>query len=163
MHDVMPFTDLRLPTKCMRTFNFWEIFKRTFKIYGIWPGKVRSYTHTSAQCSPASVGLVLRLTPTRSWSPGNLYVEDSRFQKYFQIVVVMCNDQQKQKMRRNKEISVWQILRFQSKTSAKSTQTGFHRVSSPLYLFILPCWASKFIASFPGPAQLCVTCSAEKR
>ena len=37
-------------------FNFREIFKRAFKIYGIWP-QARSYTHTSAQRSPASVGL----------------------------------------------------------------------------------------------------------
>ena len=40
----------------MRMFNFWEIFKRAFKTYDIWP-QARSYTHTSAQCSPASVGL----------------------------------------------------------------------------------------------------------
>ena len=43
-----------------RTFNFQEIFKRVFKIYGIWPqarSVVYIHTHTSAQCSPASVGL----------------------------------------------------------------------------------------------------------
>ena len=48
-------------TKCTRTFNFWEIFKHAFiNIYGTWP-QARSvvYTHTSAQCSPASVGLAL--------------------------------------------------------------------------------------------------------
>ena len=43
-------------TIAMTTFNFRKIFKRTFKIYGIW-SVGRSYTHTSAQCSPASVGL----------------------------------------------------------------------------------------------------------
>ena len=31
-------------------------FKRAFKIYSIWP-QALSYTHRSAQCSPASVGL----------------------------------------------------------------------------------------------------------
>ena len=49
-----------LPLKCMRTFNFRKIFKCTFKIYGIWPQAQSvgwSHTHTSAQCSPASVGL----------------------------------------------------------------------------------------------------------
>ena len=32
----------------MRTFNFWEIFKRAFKIYGIWPQaskQARMITH----------------------------------------------------------------------------------------------------------------------
>ena len=40
----------------MRTFNFRETFKHVLKIYGIWP-QARLYTHTSAQCNPASVGL----------------------------------------------------------------------------------------------------------
>ena len=49
------------PGLCTKTFDFQEIFKRAFKIYGIWP-QARSvvkniHTHTSAQCSPASVGL----------------------------------------------------------------------------------------------------------
>ena len=48
------------PGLCTRTFNFQEIFKRAFKIYGIWPqarSVVYIHTHTSAQCGPASVGL----------------------------------------------------------------------------------------------------------
>ena len=58
--------------KCMRsrTFNFWEIFKRAFKIYGIWPQAQsvgRSYTHTSAQCSLASVGFVQARHNNKVW------------------------------------------------------------------------------------------------
>ena len=49
-------TKLRLLTKCTRTFNFQEIFKCVFKIYGIWP-QASIDTHTLPQCSPASVGL----------------------------------------------------------------------------------------------------------
>ena len=45
---------LRLPTlhsgsspalPCTRTFNFWEIFKRAFQIYGIWPQARMLQTH----------------------------------------------------------------------------------------------------------------------
>ena len=54
----LPFTLLRLPTKCTRTFNFREIFKHAFKIYGIWPqANKHVHIHTLPQCSPASVGL----------------------------------------------------------------------------------------------------------
>ena len=44
------------PTKCMRTCNFREIFKRAFKIYRIWL-QANKHAHTLPQCSPASVGL----------------------------------------------------------------------------------------------------------
>ena len=43
-------------TKYMRTFNFPEIFKSAFKVYGIWP-EASIDTHTLPQSSPASVGL----------------------------------------------------------------------------------------------------------
>ena len=46
-----------LSTKCTRTFNFREIFKRAFKIYGIWPQANTYVTNTLPQCSPTSVGL----------------------------------------------------------------------------------------------------------
>ena len=42
-------------TKCTRTFNFCEIFKRAFKI--MWPQAHKYVTNTLPQCSPASVGL----------------------------------------------------------------------------------------------------------
>ena len=59
---------LRLLTKCTRTFNFWEIFKRAFKIYGIWL-QAQSVVYTqSAQCSSASVGLAQA-------RPNNLIIE----------------------------------------------------------------------------------------
>ena len=47
----LPFTYL------MRMFNFRELFKRAFKIYGIWPQANKHITNTLPQCSPASVGL----------------------------------------------------------------------------------------------------------
>ena len=57
-------SSLALPFKCTRTFNFREIFKRAFKIYGIWPqarSVDRIHTHL-----PNAVPLVwgsFRLTP----------------------------------------------------------------------------------------------------
>ena len=36
---------LEATNKWMRTFNFWEIFKRAFKIYGIWPQASTLRTH----------------------------------------------------------------------------------------------------------------------
>ena len=43
--------------KCTRMFNFQEIFKRAFKIYGIWPQAITYVTNSLLQCSPTSVGL----------------------------------------------------------------------------------------------------------
>ena len=56
---------LRLPTKCTRTLNFREIFKRAFKIYGIWLqahmySRIHSHLHNAV---PLVWGL-LRLIPT---------------------------------------------------------------------------------------------------
>ena len=45
------------PTILSAAFNFPEIFKCTFKIYGIWPQTNKYVTNTLPQCSPASVGL----------------------------------------------------------------------------------------------------------
>ena len=66
----------------MRMFNFREIFKRAFKTYDIWP-QARSYTHTSAQCSPASVGLAQA-------RPNNIYMYtvDVLIKEY--IYMYMC-------------------------------------------------------------------------
>ena len=51
---------LQLPTKCTRTFNFREIFKRAFKIYGIWPqGRI----HTHLRNAVPLVWGSLRLAP----------------------------------------------------------------------------------------------------
>ena len=51
--QALPFTIEATYTKCMRMFNFWEIFKCTFKIYGIWPqaSKYIRYQDTSAMQS----------------------------------------------------------------------------------------------------------------
>ena len=52
------------PGLCTRTFNFQEIFKRTFKIYGIWP-QARSvvYIHTHLRNAVPLVWGSLRLAP----------------------------------------------------------------------------------------------------
>ena len=88
-------------------FNFREIFKRTFKIYSIWL-QAHTYgriTHTSAQCSPASVGLA-QAHPNKELITRKM-LEDFEISERFQRVVVTCSDQQKQNytMWRNKEIS----------------------------------------------------------
>ena len=51
----------------MRTFNFQEIFKRAFKIYGIWP-QARSvvYIHTHLRNAVPLVWGSLRLAPIMS-------------------------------------------------------------------------------------------------
>ena len=50
-------------------FNFQEIFKCSFKIYGLWPQANKYVTHTLPQCSPASVELTQACPNTISaWS-----------------------------------------------------------------------------------------------
>ena len=51
--QALPFTIEATPTKCMRMFNFWEIFKCTFKIYGIrlQASMYIRYQHTSTMQS----------------------------------------------------------------------------------------------------------------
>ena len=51
-------------TKCTRTFNFWEIFKRAFKIYGIWPQANKHVCiHTHLLNAVSLVWGSLRLAP----------------------------------------------------------------------------------------------------
>ena len=71
-----------LPCKCTRTFNFREIFKHAFKIYGIWP-QAQSYTHTSAQCSPASVGIAQA-------RPNYVYPMQATYQYHFLGNITLC-------------------------------------------------------------------------
>ena len=47
----------RLLSAHARTFNFCEVFKHAFKIYGIWPQAYKYVTNTLPQCNPAIVGL----------------------------------------------------------------------------------------------------------
>ena len=58
-----------LPCKCMRsrTFNFREIFKRAFKIYGIWPqAQSVGRIHTHLRNAVPLVWGSLRLAPITS-------------------------------------------------------------------------------------------------